>query len=89
MRRHIPFLRAALDTRRGQWISCRHGWHGSNRRIARPVCTAGEPVGAMGEKLLASVAPIEVGNGAPLLYIEFRKDGKPVDPALWWTERLS
>ena len=50
---------------------------------------AGEPVGAMGEKLLASVAPIEVGNGAPLLYIEFRKDGKPVDPAPWWTERLS
>jgi len=43
----------------------------------------------MGEKLLASVAPIEVGNGAPLLYIEFRKDGKPVDPAPWWTERLS
>lgn len=50
---------------------------------------AGEPVGAMGEKLLASIAPIEVGNGAPLLYIEFRKDGKPVDPAPWWTERLS
>ncbi len=50
---------------------------------------AGEPVGAMGEKLLASVAPIEVGNGAPLLYIEFRKDGKPVDPAPWWSERLS
>ncbi|MFQ0814578.1 hypothetical protein AVM02_13220 [Brucella anthropi] len=50
---------------------------------------AGEPVGAMGEKLLASLAPIEVGNGAPLLYIEFRKDGKPVDPAPWWTERLS
>ena len=50
---------------------------------------AGEPVAAMGDKLLASVAPIEVGNGAPLLYIEFRKDGKPVDPAPWWTERLS
>ncbi len=50
---------------------------------------AGEPVGAMGNKLIASIAPIEVGNGAPLLYIEFRKDGKPVDPAPWWTERLS
>ncbi len=50
---------------------------------------AGEPVGAMGEKLLASVAPFEVGNGGPLLYIEFRKDGRPVDPAPWWTERLS
>ena len=50
---------------------------------------AGEPVGAMGDKLLASVAPVEVGNETPLLYIEFRKDGKPVDPAPWWSERLS
>ena len=50
---------------------------------------AGEPVGTMGEKLLASVAPIDVGSGAPLLYIEFRKDGKPVDPAPWWSARLS
>lgn len=50
---------------------------------------AGEPVGTMGETLLASVAPIEIGNGAPLLYIEFRKDGKPVDPAPWWIKRLS
>ncbi len=86
---HFPFLRAALDTRRGQWISCRHGWHGSIDVSQGQFVLAGEPVGAMGEKLLASVAPIEVGNGAPLLYIEFRKDGKPVDPAPWWTERLS
>ncbi|WP_425373785.1 murein hydrolase activator EnvC family protein [Phyllobacterium salinisoli] len=50
---------------------------------------AGEPVGAMGEKLLASAASMDVGNGAPMLYIEFRKDGKPVDPAPWWTVRLS
>ncbi|KXF76487.1 hypothetical protein ATN84_15925 [Paramesorhizobium deserti] len=50
---------------------------------------AGEPVGAMGEKLLASAASMDMGNGAPMLYIEFRKDGKPVDPAPWWTVRLS
>lgn len=50
---------------------------------------AGEPVGLMAEKLLASVASVDVGNSSPLLYIEFRKDGKPVDPAPWWTERLS
>ncbi|PRD44059.1 hypothetical protein C5748_08115 [Phyllobacterium phragmitis] len=50
---------------------------------------AGEPVGTMGEKLLANAASMDVGNGAPMLYIEFRKDGKPVDPAPWWTVRLS
>lgn len=49
---------------------------------------AGEPVGTMGEKLLASVASVNVDDSAPLLYIEFRKDGKPVDPAPWWAERL-
>jgi murein hydrolase activator len=55
---------------------------------------AGEPVGAMGEKLLTSAASMAGkngggDNGAPMLYIEFRKDGKPVDPAPWWTVRLS
>ncbi|WP_420961530.1 murein hydrolase activator EnvC family protein [Brucella sp. IR073] len=50
---------------------------------------AGEPVGAMGERLLASAASMGGDNGAPMLYIEFRKDGKPVDPAPWWTVRLS
>lgn len=50
---------------------------------------AGEPVGAMGDKLLTSVASLESGNSSPMLYIEFRKDGKSVDPTPWWTERLS
>lgn len=49
---------------------------------------AGEPIGAMGEQLVASAASIELGTGAPVLYIEFRKDGKPVNPAPWWAERL-
>lgn len=45
---------------------------------------AGEPVGAMGETRLASaVASIDGGN-MPVLYVEFRKDGKPVDPSPWW-----
>ncbi|BCH29463.1 membrane protein [Mesorhizobium sp. L-8-10] len=50
---------------------------------------AGEPVGTMGEARVASAAAFENGNTAPELYIEFRKDGKPVDPAPWWSERLS
>lgn len=47
---------------------------------------SGEPVGEMGEAQLAGLSD---ENAAPELYIEFRKDGEPIDPAPWWTERLS
>ncbi|MCC2690600.1 MAG: peptidase [Rhizobiaceae bacterium] len=50
---------------------------------------SGEPVGAMGETRIASAAATSGRNLAPELYVEFRKDGKPVDPSPWWTERLS
>lgn len=50
---------------------------------------AGEPVGAMGDARVASTSAIGNGNTGPELYIEFRKDGKPVDPAPWWAERFS
>ena len=50
---------------------------------------AGEPVGAMGEARVASVSAQPPGNAAPELYVEFRKDGKPVDPAPWWADRHS
>jgi murein hydrolase activator len=50
---------------------------------------AGEPVGAMGESRVASVSAQPPGNAAPELYVEFRKDGKPVDPAPWWADRHS
>lgn len=50
---------------------------------------AGEPVGAMGDARVASAAASAIGNAEPELYIEFRKDGKPVDPAPWWAKRLS
>jgi septal ring factor EnvC (AmiA/AmiB activator) len=49
---------------------------------------AGEPVGAMGAQRVASAdgnassAKLELGG--PVLYIEFRKDGKSVDPSPWW-----
>lgn len=48
---------------------------------------AGEPVGAMGEARVASSVPKTVGGPAPELYIEFRKDGKSVDPDPWWADR--
>jgi septal ring factor EnvC (AmiA/AmiB activator) len=50
---------------------------------------AGEPVGAMGEARVASASASGDANRTPELYMEFRKDGKPVDPAPWWSVRLS
>lgn len=50
---------------------------------------AGEPVGAMGEARVADASPTSGGIAAPELYVEFRKDGKPVDPAPWWADRFS
>ena len=50
---------------------------------------AGEPVGAMGEARVASAAASVDEKNIPELYVEFRKDGKPVDPAPWWADRFS
>jgi murein hydrolase activator len=46
---------------------------------------AGEPVGIMGAK----PGKLALSNGltqvsTPVLYVEFRKNGDPVDPAPWW-----
>lgn len=45
---------------------------------------AGEPLGQMGEKRIASAAGMHLETDRPTLYIEFRKDGKPVDSRPWW-----
>ena len=45
---------------------------------------AGEPVAAMASQRLASVGAVNLGATQPVLYIEFRKDGDPIDPAPWW-----
>lgn len=50
---------------------------------------AGEPVGLMGEARVASTAAFDGGGVGPNLYVEFRKDGKPIDPSPWWMERVS
>ncbi len=44
---------------------------------------AGEPVGVMGARRLASTSP-ELAASSPLLYVEFRKDNTSIDPAPWW-----
>lgn len=43
---------------------------------------AAEPVGTMGRSEQSGGA--ETASGAPVLYIEFRKDGQPVNPDPWW-----
>ncbi|WP_068311539.1 murein hydrolase activator EnvC family protein [Polycladidibacter hongkongensis] len=45
---------------------------------------AGEPIARMGEKRLASAATLNISSEAPVLYLEFRKDGKAIDPTPWW-----
>ena len=43
----------------------------------------GEPVAIMGTK--SQVASILAANASqPVLYVEFRKDGTPIDPGPWW-----
>lgn len=44
---------------------------------------AAEPVGTMGA---APKPQASATATAPVLYVEFRKDGKPIDPDPWWVE---
>jgi septal ring factor EnvC (AmiA/AmiB activator) len=57
---------------------------------------AGEPVGAMGEvRDAAALVAAGAGGGTsaangidgPALYVEFRKDGVPIDPGPWWAKQ--
>jgi septal ring factor EnvC (AmiA/AmiB activator) len=43
----------------------------------------GEPVAVMGNTSHIA-AVLAAGSSQPVLYIEFRKDGTPVDPGPWW-----
>jgi septal ring factor EnvC (AmiA/AmiB activator) len=45
---------------------------------------AGEPVAVMGASLPAGQGNND--NSRPILYVEFRKDGRPIDPGPWWAE---
>ncbi|MCF3641352.1 murein hydrolase activator EnvC [Rhizobium sp. TRM95111] len=50
---------------------------------------AGEPLATMGNKRVASVNALALETDRPTLYIEFRKNGKPVDSGPWWTSKVS
>ncbi len=45
---------------------------------------AGEPLGTMGMQFVANSVALDIGKTTPMLYIEFRKQGKPVNPTPWW-----
>jgi murein hydrolase activator len=45
----------------------------------------GEPVAVMGSGPQLNSAN-QTGSNQPVLYIEFRKDGTPVDPTPWWAD---
>jgi len=42
----------------------------------------GEPVAVMGDG--SQTATVTTGPKQPVLYVEFRKDGTPIDPSPWW-----
>ena len=47
---------------------------------------AGEPVAMMGARRIASAEAVGVESSRPVLYVEFRKDGKSIDPSPWWAD---
>lgn len=49
----------------------------------------GEPVAVMGSGSSQIAAAGPVGTSQPVLYVEFRKDGTPVDPGPWWAKSES
>jgi septal ring factor EnvC (AmiA/AmiB activator) len=49
----------------------------------------GEPVAAMGSGTIQVAAASSMGTSQPVLYVEFRKDGTPVDSGPWWAKKES
>lgn len=45
---------------------------------------AGEPVGVLGDGPEGTATVLGDGNGEPILYVEFHKDGRSIDPGPWW-----
>lgn len=45
---------------------------------------SGEPVGRMGRGASAGAMNVFLGTTQPVLYVEFRKGGRAIDPTPWW-----
>ena len=65
-------------------MSCWPGWIGFSR-LGQFVLT-GEPVAVMGNgsRICPHLWQPGVRLRSAVLYVEFRKDGTPVDPSPWW-----
>lgn len=50
---------------------------------------AGEPVARMGEVAAPAAALGVVETDSPVLYVELRRDGTPIDPGPWWAKTQS
>lgn len=48
---------------------------------------AGEPVGIMGESAASPQGRLDGDRRSSVLYVEFRKDGAPIDPGPWWAKQ--
>ncbi len=46
----------------------------------------GEPIGKMGSSRVANAGTLDVSAKMPTLYVEFRKDGNPINPSPWWAD---
>jgi septal ring factor EnvC (AmiA/AmiB activator) len=46
----------------------------------------GEPLAVMGGGV-QTVTAFAIGSSQPVLYVEFRKEGTPVDPGPWWAKK--
>lgn len=46
----------------------------------------GEPIGQMGTLAMASAVSTDGGPIQPVLYVEFRKNGRAIDPSPWWVD---
>ena len=62
---------------------CSPGWNGYQSNVGQFVLT-GEPVAVMGSGSQTAADHWRRVSNKPVLYVEFRKDGTPVDPSPWW-----
>lgn len=67
----------------GKYRYIMSGMSSVNVRVGQFVLT-GEPIGQMGLTQVASATALDLSTTQPVLYVELRKDGKPVDPTPWW-----
>jgi len=78
---YVPLLRATVDPQCQRRVTYIARGDGPNFSRSREFVLTGEPVAVMrgGAQLAALLA-----TGSSQLYIEFRKDGQPIDPSPWW-----